>query len=510
MKNERGFRISRRQFVKAGAALTLSALMARCGPLDATLNPTSSRPTNTPFEPRVTETSMPPTPTAELAIPGEPYPTDESGFVLGAGGPASAEDRLRELGAGQDIDYLQAMTLTEVIRGGVTKQENLEWVFGLYESYPRSSWTMMAQDKKSGEFLWPKITTGPEAGQLVRAGNLAQYLNIDLREDFFDLLKLKSPYSLGDVEQGLVVDQTGWFMATVRSKQSGIPYLWFNADRDEWVPFRSFYPDGAARVTYESPTWFGYDSQGQKAWQFDSTKQEWVSLIYKSPEEAIKEIAEFSQRGSLVSESGRVEVNYSDALLDKVGIDKLRIDPVAMDESWRTMFNVAYDLGGRARGSRVLIQGGVHGKSPDPRGLSGVLSDVTVYVTTPNESRFINAAFSKLTASSSDFASLGLSVGLFGNIECYFRKDGRLIIVSDGSELYNFGKVPGDKNTFSGYILGTGFAGPGSNIFFGTNTRGFPGKRGHGDDGFWAFGCTREANLVCRNFVPDTLQITYK
>lgn len=174
-----------------------------------------------------------PTATPFSALVGSEYPTSDAGFLIGAGGSENAEERIRELGAGPDIERMRAMYLAEVNRAGIDL-ESVDWVFAINERAENPSWTMIPQERTSGRFLWPKLTAGSEAGQLVRAGNLFAYLDREIGDDFFDFVPVQNPEGLGEVEQRLVSDESGWFVAGFFSPEGKI-LAWFNADRNERV-----------------------------------------------------------------------------------------------------------------------------------------------------------------------------------------------------------------------------------------------------------------------------------
>ena len=269
-------KLSRRSFGQVAAihGAGLALLATGCAPRDVG-SPTGVPASRTNEPSSTAPATLANTPTPELATPGANYPGNENGFVMGAGGPSNAEERLRALGAGGDIDYMQSLINAEVRRAGEVNPRNLEWIFGLYENYPRASWTMMARDTQSGSFLWPLLTAGPDRGQLVRSGNLAQYLDRQVNEDFFDLLKLSSPDGLGQVEQSLLVDRSGWFIATARSARSGASYYWYDAENDRWQAFRDFIPRGATELRSVGDRLFALNSGGIPSHFFDKETQEW-------------------------------------------------------------------------------------------------------------------------------------------------------------------------------------------------------------------------------------------
>ncbi len=195
------------------------------------------------IEPTLTK-EAPPTPVTIAS--GKPYPESDADFFLGAGGPENAEERLRELGAGPDIDKIWAMGVAEMERSGINP-ENIEWVTELNELAENPSWTIMPRDKSTGHFLFPKITSGPEAGQLVRSGSIFAYLDREIGENFFDWIELQDPEGVGEVEQRLIGDESGWIVVGAFNAE-GEMLFWFNAEKDEWIPASDYSPEPSPTV----------------------------------------------------------------------------------------------------------------------------------------------------------------------------------------------------------------------------------------------------------------------
>jgi len=197
-----------------------------------------------PLEPTVEESEPPtpielPEPTVEqLPTPitaniTSPYPATDEGFLIGAGGPDVAEERIRELGAGGDVEKMKGMIIAEMNRTGINS-ETIEWEFAINEQAENPSWTMWPKDRISGQFLLPKLTSGPDAGQLIRSGNLFAYLDREIGDDFFDLVELQNPEGLVGVEQRIVKDMSGWFVPGGFDSEGEI-LNWFSVDTDEWI-----------------------------------------------------------------------------------------------------------------------------------------------------------------------------------------------------------------------------------------------------------------------------------
>jgi hypothetical protein len=496
-------------------AVWLSLPIALALTLAACLPVTGQLPSPTAFI-LPSHTPLPPLPVASPAPPSGDYPGDDDGFDLSTSFEHSESDLSRLMADNPTHTLVQAFLLLEARRSGIP-DDAIEWVFGLSDQPASPTWVVIPRDKRSGLLLWPRITEGAQAGLLVPSGNLLPYVPqpspsedpfLILKEDFFDLEPLHSPYALGPTEQSLALEATGWFVATLRTARTHTPLLWFSAELEEWLPLRGFYPEGATSVGYNSPFWYA-SSDGVPNWRFDPDRQAWAPLTLRSPQEAITAIAAYSERGSLTSQSGSVAVHYSDSLLDKVGIESLWIEPSAMDQSWDTLIRLAYQLASAQRGTPLLIRTYtlVGGDGP---GLRVPLNSIEVHVTTPFEASTL--AYSLARLASSDPGSLVFaSVGGAGRTSLIFlAPDGNLTVIQDGTWLYEF-EEPTSHFTIATAILGSGFNYPGINIAFAANALGFAaGRRGHGDDGFWAFGCTREENVSCSVFVPPTLRIRWQ
>jgi len=278
MRQERSVSLSRRAVLKAGGSLagyvSLSALLNACGINVADGGSTMVSSSPTPFQRRETPTIVRPVEYPTPTLPAANYPVDDIGLIF-AGGQEKAEERLQEIeGVKATITRMQAMILSGFQRQGYDFR-SASWLFSLNEQ--AGSWTMMIQDNQSKCLYWPKITKGSEAGQLVRSGNLFRYLDRPVSEDFFDLLKLQNPLNLGSLEQTLVADKSGWFVAVAgaRKSQNFLPLMWFNANKDQWLPLSSFKPEGAAKVELRGDKWVGVDSSGEVGWVFNKDKQEW-------------------------------------------------------------------------------------------------------------------------------------------------------------------------------------------------------------------------------------------
>ena len=255
-------------------------------PLEPTQpNATEVVPTLEPLTPEPTQEQLAAPITASIT---SPYPATDEGFILGAGGQDVAEERIRELGAGGDIEKMKGMIIAEMNRTGINP-EIIEWEFAINEQAENPSWTMWPKDRISGHFLLPKLTTGPDAGQLIRSGNLFAFLDREIGDDFFDLVELQNPQGLVGVEQGIVADNSGWFVPGGFSTD-GEMLDWFSVDRDEWIET----PAGeTATETYEIealsfPGVFGVeerngslvavDGRGLSLYRLNSGSGEWNEI----------------------------------------------------------------------------------------------------------------------------------------------------------------------------------------------------------------------------------------
>lgn len=253
LKGVGGFLAGRRRALTVTSTLALVA--TACGPLispESTSLPSPAEPVITevapisPIEPTSTK-EAPPIPVTIAS--GRPYPESDTNFLLGAGGLENAEERLRELGAGPDIDKIWAMGVAEMNRAGINPG-NIEWVTELNESAENPSWTTIPKDKLTGHFLFPKITSGSEAGQLVRSGSVFAYLDREIGDDFFDWIELQDTEGIGKVEQRLIGDESGWIVVGAFNTE-GEMLFWFNAEEDEWIPASDYVPEVEVPSTEE-------------------------------------------------------------------------------------------------------------------------------------------------------------------------------------------------------------------------------------------------------------------
>jgi len=238
-----------------------------------------------PTEPVVTVVaSIPPEPTSTKEAPptpvtiasGRPYPGSDAGFFLGAGGPENAEERLRELGAGPDIDKIWAMGVAEMGKSGINPG-NIEWVTKLNELAENPSWTTMPRDRSTGHFLFPKITSGSEAGQLVRSGNIFAYLDREIGDDFFDWIELQDIEGIGEVEQRLIGDGSGWILVGAFNTE-GEMLFWFNAEEDKWIPASTFKPEEAVKVESQDGKWVAFNDAGEVFWTYNFETEGWEEI----------------------------------------------------------------------------------------------------------------------------------------------------------------------------------------------------------------------------------------
>jgi len=266
----------------AGASLVTSMLSACAEPgltpkateIHRTSEPVATEVVSVPTpEPTATKES-PPTPVTVAS--GRPYPVTDADFFLGAGGAENDEERLRELGAGPDIDKIRAMGVAEMERSGINP-ENIEWITELNEQAESPSWTTMPRNKTTGHFLFPKITSGPEAGQLVRAGSIFAYLDREIGDDFFDWIELQNPEGMENLEQRLIGDRSGWIVIGAFNTE-GKMLFWFNAEKDEWVPASDFVPEGIDKVELKDGEWVAVDSEGKIRKRFNTEIQEWEAI----------------------------------------------------------------------------------------------------------------------------------------------------------------------------------------------------------------------------------------
>jgi len=125
IKAKKGELASRTFGAIAGASLVTSMLSSCAEPgltskateMHRTTEPVATEVTPVPTPESTATKESPPTPVTIAS--GRPYPVTDADFFLGAGGAENDEERLRELGAGPDIDKIWAMGMAEMERSGI-------------------------------------------------------------------------------------------------------------------------------------------------------------------------------------------------------------------------------------------------------------------------------------------------------------------------------------------------------------------------------------------------------
>jgi hypothetical protein len=243
--------------------------------------PTGSPTPEASATPKVEKTATP------VAVSSEPYPTGDGGLILNAGGPENSESRLVELGAGEDIAIQKELLYAQLTRQGKNIAD-FNYVVKLNERLDNpklSSWTMMMQEKSTGRYYRPILSTGPDAGKGIRSGNLYQYENKSPVIKFFDLVPVENPKGLGEVEQKLVSTDSGWWTIAFFSKTNGKALSWLDIDKsdvaDYYAPAAGLIPaDMAALPVQNEKTgeWQVVNIQNQIL-TYDPKGGEWVAPV---------------------------------------------------------------------------------------------------------------------------------------------------------------------------------------------------------------------------------------
>jgi len=244
-------------------------------------------PTGTPEPLATPKLEIIPTP---AAVSSEPYPSGDGKLILNAGGPENAEKRLGELGAGEDIAIQKELLYAQITRQGRSIND-FEYKYLLNErpdNPQSSSWSMMLQEKTTGKYYWPRLTTGEDAGKMVRSGNLWQYEDRSPAIEFFTLEPIANPLGLGEVQQKLVATESGWPVVAAFGKD-GQAKVWFNADQSDvvqiWEPAASFIPPTANALPVfnaQDNIWQVADTQSNIL-TYNPQSGEWIPFIEPTP-----------------------------------------------------------------------------------------------------------------------------------------------------------------------------------------------------------------------------------
>jgi len=193
--------------------------------------------TPTPIE-RPTETQTPP------GIEGSTYPTSSENFVKTPGiSGAEARKIIVEKGVGEDLKALEKWYEENGIIGSGMSSFTVPVV---YQEGGNFNWNLMVK-KNNGNFLKFTLTSGPEAGQLVRAMGMVSYL---ASKPSFEVSELQDPAGMGNLNQQVIWDRSGW--SVVGAFQGDNLIAWFNADAPnggEWVKLQEIVPTATPAAT---------------------------------------------------------------------------------------------------------------------------------------------------------------------------------------------------------------------------------------------------------------------
>jgi len=197
--------------------------------------------TPTPIE-RPTETQTPP------GIEGSTYPTSSENFVKTPGiSGAEARKIIVEKGLGEDLKALEKWYEENGIIGIGMSSFTVPVV---YQEGGNFNWNLIVK-KNNGNFLKFTITSGPEAGQLVRAMGMVSFL---ASKPSFEVSELQDPAGMGNLNQQVIWDRSGW--SVVGAFQDNNLIAWFNADAPnggEWVKLQEILPTATPAAAREIP-----------------------------------------------------------------------------------------------------------------------------------------------------------------------------------------------------------------------------------------------------------------
>lgn len=250
---------------KAGIVLELAANLAGCTPQNLTPSPEFTQEPTPIVE--VIDTEIPgfipktETPTAIISTPSESVPsvdptqTEKAPAVEVAPYPSSikefengptvlkgteAEERIKALGAGDDLQALKDWYSSAGIPSSM-----MEAVIG--ESDIGAHWNLMIK-YPDGKYGIITLTSGPEAGKIVRDGGLVSYLYSEVRPTF-SFKELTNPSGYENVHQKVVADKNLWFAFSLEKDSQLLG--WANLDikqNAEWVDLQNL-----ATSTSEAP-----------------------------------------------------------------------------------------------------------------------------------------------------------------------------------------------------------------------------------------------------------------
>jgi hypothetical protein len=287
---------SRRKFLIVVTNVTIGVGLVACTSIVETLE---SEKTNTLPEssvtvkveikttPTPTATREPlPTPTPEIPpliahAPDALYPYSDADFVLHTGGEKDTKEKLLTLSGETDsptrvqleadLAWIEQTNTDQLVAQGLDPAD-----FGLDYKINQTDagffWTAMLH-KKGGSYYLPKITSGTDAGQLIRKGDLTLLIGSDISFELIPIVEAGE-----GTEQRIIADESGWFVVGAFDSK-GSPMGWFNVEKDSWQPLSSFKAQGAQETVFNSDNgvWEGKDTEGKTIAVYDIVKGEWTT-----------------------------------------------------------------------------------------------------------------------------------------------------------------------------------------------------------------------------------------
>lgn len=208
---------------------TAAFLLSACGPVTTPTTVETLIPaTETPF---IVPTILLPTETASVLLP---YPSEVKNIDLGT--DTLITDQVELLNTYGDYPgQILGHMLAELNHEGkiqdnpdtavLYKELFQKYNVHLYQNTTYDTWVLVLQDKATGKFLIPRMTTGTETGQLRRDLMLPQeYVSQKIGTRFFEFATVDA-YDIGS-------DTGSHWTVLFTENSSGKPVSWFNADKE--------------------------------------------------------------------------------------------------------------------------------------------------------------------------------------------------------------------------------------------------------------------------------------
>jgi len=205
--------------------------------------------------------------------------------------------KILELGFGERVGLLHKIFAEKISElTGIPPEEIENMINWEYYMSDSQSWIMLARDKQTGLFYVPLIKEADGCGlEKGSEGLIDLYIPSALGEpgcstgDFFSLELLELPEGLGEANQVVLRDSSGWLVLGVANETGSEIYLWYDVNTG-WVPSHSFKPDEAVSVSFVNGRWVALDEKGIDRWFFDQNKAEW--MVYGMTEEEFNSLSD--------------------------------------------------------------------------------------------------------------------------------------------------------------------------------------------------------------------------